>query len=586
MIIFFKKVALLLSLSIALSGHTSAILDVTTAKDLYISPENNIWIGDCFEAPSTQKGHDELLATLNNPTTNVELLTQRQHALKALLAEPEILLNLSQELQSIGKNERCIGAFFNPQQQTPMLTSSVESFMYSLSRLKHFNSSPAALDVRHVLQSFSPLIMTVLEFGALHFAGRYFTDSKEGNHEGNHEKHDHKDKKVKKPTDGNNCPCTHHIDTSLLPGGFVRNSIRTAKAAHIIFHGVSLKDMYEVLTTKIATLSHIQKQLNELAASIESAKKVSSLLQKYGTNQLLTKFAQEIEAALKKIHVPKKARSISMTSRIGHIITGYNQAIKDWDVLVALSKIIGSIDMYCSIARTLQAHESTALKYCFVTFTEQNLPLFHITNGWIPLLEKSNSATEITQQTFHTSDYPVVHFVLSGANGSGKSTFLRTLGCNAVLAQTLGIAAATELTMTLLHAITSFIRANDDIAEGTSNFIAKLIRSQFCLKKYEECKNNGRYGLFLLDDSLGQGTSIEKGEKFACNVIKTIGSSDIALLVAATHYQSPTKLEALYPAFFYNLQTQLEYNGASIQSSFRIIPGHSNPELVDILAKN
>ena len=567
---------LLLFLSIALTAHSSTILDVTTAKDLYILPENNTWIGDCFEATFTQKGRAQLLSTLNNPTTDVALLINRQHALKALCADPEILLDLSTELITLGKQEHSIGTFFNPEQQTPTLTSSVESFMYSSSLFKSLNTSPGALDMRHALQGFSPLLTAAVEFGALHFAGKYLTESK-----------GHKHKKDKKHAHHHDCDgCAHHINTSLLPEGFIRNSILTAKAAHIILHLVSIKDMYEVLGTKIATLSHIQKQLNELAASIESAKKISLLLKKYAANHLLTELSRELEATLKKIPVPQKKPSVSMASKIGHIITGYNQSIKSWDAIVALYKILGTIDMYCSVARTLQTHQTDTLTYCFVTFTEQDLPLFDITGGWIPLLIKSKPSAEITQQTFHTSEYPTVHFVLSGANGSGKSTFLRTLGCNAVLAQTLGIAAAKELTMTPFYAITSFIKANDDIAEGTSSFIAKLIRSQFCQKKHEECKNNGRYGLFLLDDSLGQGTSIEKGEKFACNLIKTIGSTDSSFLVAATHYQGPTKLESSYPAFFYNLQTQLEHDGPSTKSSFKIIPGHSNPEQVDMLVKN
>jgi DNA mismatch repair ATPase MutS len=65
--------------------------------------------------------------------------------------------------------------------------------------------------------------------------------------------------------------------------------------------------------------------------------------------------------------------------------------------------------------------------------------------------------------------------VVSGSNMSGKSTLLRTLGVNAVLAQAGATVRARRLRLTPL-AVGASIRVTDSLQDGVSRFYAEIVR--------------------------------------------------------------------------------------------------------------
>jgi hypothetical protein len=91
--------------------------------------------------------------------------------------------------------------------------------------------------------------------------------------------------------------------------------------------------------------------------------------------------------------------------------------------------------------------------------------------------------------------------VVSGSNMSGKSTLLRTIGINAVLAQCGAPVRATQLRMSSL-AVGASIRIVDSLHEGTSRFYAEITR----LKQIVDLTAAAVPVLFLLDEFL-QGTN-------------------------------------------------------------------------------
>ena len=87
--------------------------------------------------------------------------------------------------------------------------------------------------------------------------------------------------------------------------------------------------------------------------------------------------------------------------------------------------------------------------------------------------------------------------VVSGSNMSGKSTLLRTVGVNAVLAQAGGPVRARRLRLSPL-AIGASIRIQDSLQEGTSRFYAEITRLQQIMQKAGEAPPV----LFLIDEFL------------------------------------------------------------------------------------
>ncbi len=87
--------------------------------------------------------------------------------------------------------------------------------------------------------------------------------------------------------------------------------------------------------------------------------------------------------------------------------------------------------------------------------------------------------------------------VVSGSNMSGKSTLLRTVGVNAVLAQAGGPVRAQRLRLSPL-AIGASIRILDSLQEGTSRFYAEITRLHQIMQKAGEAPSV----LFLIDEFL------------------------------------------------------------------------------------
>jgi len=87
--------------------------------------------------------------------------------------------------------------------------------------------------------------------------------------------------------------------------------------------------------------------------------------------------------------------------------------------------------------------------------------------------------------------------VVSGSNMSGKSTLLRTVGINAVLAQAGAPVRAARLTISSL-AVGASIRTMDSLAEGTSRFYAEITRLRAIIEKTE----SEAPVLFLIDEFL------------------------------------------------------------------------------------
>lgn len=99
--------------------------------------------------------------------------------------------------------------------------------------------------------------------------------------------------------------------------------------------------------------------------------------------------------------------------------------------------------------------------------------------------------------------------LITGSNMSGKSTLLRAIGLNAVLAQAGAPACAVELRMPPADLHTS-IRIQDSLERGISYFMAALARLKSVIDAAER-EPDDRVLLYLLDEILQGTNSLERG---------------------------------------------------------------------------
>lgn len=118
--------------------------------------------------------------------------------------------------------------------------------------------------------------------------------------------------------------------------------------------------------------------------------------------------------------------------------------------------------------------------------------------------------------------------LITGSNMSGKSTFLRTVGVNAVLAQMGAPVCAKSFTVAPLQVFTS-MRTQDDLEESVSSFYAELKR----LKQLLGTIGQGLPVLFMVDEVL-KGTNSEDRHKGAIALIRQLNKKE-AFGFVSTH---------------------------------------------------
>ena len=97
------------------------------------------------------------------------------------------------------------------------------------------------------------------------------------------------------------------------------------------------------------------------------------------------------------------------------------------------------------------------------------------------------------------------YYIITGANMAGKSTFLRSIGINYVLA-CCGMPVFADSLRVSLFSLFSSMRTTDDLAHGISYFNAELLRLQQLI---ETCRQN-RHTLIILDEILKGTNSLDK----------------------------------------------------------------------------
>jgi hypothetical protein len=123
--------------------------------------------------------------------------------------------------------------------------------------------------------------------------------------------------------------------------------------------------------------------------------------------------------------------------------------------------------------------------------------------------------------------------LVSGSNMSGKSTLLRAIGMNVVLAMVGAPVRARRLRLTPLH-VGASIRVNDSLREGSSRFYAEITRlRQICDLAGGDFARGDPPLLFLLDELL-QGTNSKDRRIGAEGIVRALVNRG-AIGLVSTH---------------------------------------------------
>jgi len=156
--------------------------------------------------------------------------------------------------------------------------------------------------------------------------------------------------------------------------------------------------------------------------------------------------------------------------------------------------------------------------------------------------------------------------IISGANMAGKSTFLRSVAVNFIMAMAGAPVCATELHFTPVQLFTS-MRTTDSLSSGESYFYAELKR----LKILEEKLAAGGNIFFILDEIL-KGTNSEdksQGSRLFINRVISLGGTGLI----ATHDTSLGTMEKEHPGVIINKCIEVDIDGDKISFDYKLRDG-------------
>lgn len=184
------------------------------------------------------------------------------------------------------------------------------------------------------------------------------------------------------------------------------------------------------------------------------------------------------------------------------------------------------------------------------------------------LKDSRHPVVETIQTNFIPNDININNYeimVITGPNMAGKSTVLRQVALNVLMAQVGCFCAATEARIGVVDRIFTRVGAYDDLSMGQSTFMVEMIEAANIL-------NNATSKSLIIFDEIGRGTSTFDGVSIAWSIVEYIYNKIKAKTMFATHYHVLNKLEAEYERVK-NYNIAVEENGDDIIFLHKLVEG-------------
>ena len=211
----------------------------------------------------------------------------------------------------------------------------------------------------------------------------------------------------------------------------------------------------------------------------------------------------------------------------------YNMGLKELSdktgEYLKVYRFVGNID--CSIA--IASFRRSLSGYCVPEFSDGRSIEF--TGVFHPMLTDP-VANDLKQKK---------NVILTGSNASGKSTFIKSVAINLILAQTLFTCTAEYASVPRCGVITS-MAVRDDLASGESYYIREIKY----LKRMTECVKQGKL-LFLAIDEILKGTNTKERIAASKAVLRYFSSTDCILMVATHDVELAEAFEGLYENYYF-----------------------------------
>lgn len=231
---------------------------------------------------------------------------------------------------------------------------------------------------------------------------------------------------------------------------------------------------------------------------------------------------------------------------------------KNFDIWL---KSVGEIEALCSIANL--AFDFEEWTYPVISDLDE-INAVEISH---PMLYKKAVSNTFSLNTKNKKSKVAL---ITGSNMSGKSTFLRTIGINLVLAY-IGAPVCAKSFETGIFSIHTCMRTKDNLEESISSFYAEILRIKILI----EASRKGEKVFFLLDE-IFKGTNSKDRHEGATVLIKQLANNK-AMGLVSTHDLELCELENQYN-WIKNYNFQEYYIDNNIKFDYKLREGKSKTQ--------
>lgn len=243
----------------------------------------------------------------------------------------------------------------------------------------------------------------------------------------------------------------------------------------------------------------------------------------------------------------------------GRRFEGYVKSLGNWEALMSLTTMT-YVYPACNFPSFVKENDDQS-KAAYFTAVDMGHPL-------IP----------IHKQVRNDFELPGGIALITGSNMSGKTTLLRTVGINAVLAYAGTYCCVESLEIGLMQ-IGSSMRIADDLSEGVSTFYAELLRIEKIVKKSRE-----EQPLLFLIDEIFRGTNSRDRTDGARIVLRNLSKPWIIGLMSTHDYELCSK-ESQEGFSLLNYHFSEHYDEEGIHFDYKLSDGVSTSTNARFLMK-
>ena len=209
-----------------------------------------------------------------------------------------------------------------------------------------------------------------------------------------------------------------------------------------------------------------------------------------------------------------------------------------------LSSQISQIDLLVNFANIAKKNN-----YTKPIFTDE--PIIDLDSSRHPVIEKK---VENFVNNDLLIDQDANMIIITGPNMGGKSTYMRQIAINTIMASIGSFIPAKRMLLGHIDQILTRIGASDNLSEGLSTFMVEMNE---CAKIINCATKNS----LVIMDEVGRGTSSSDGEALAYSIAKYISKNINCLTLFATHYLRVAELSAQNNKIKNKYTKAIEYHG-------------------------